>query len=149
MEDYDLIGNLDGFTYQQLLNWALEECESFSLVTRNGTETDQEKEINKKLQPFLIEEIKTNEWPGTKVFGPPEHALRFYKLDRNSIKILSEASSVYSWLSPDRPEDLAFYKNNKYLWFGSVAHENMAFFHKPSFNKGEVQKRLIDTVVMN
>lgn len=149
MEDYDLTGNLEGFAYQQLLNWALEECEVFSLVTRKGTETDQEQEICKRLEPFLIEETKTNEWPGTKVFGPPEHTLRFYKLDRKSIKILSEASSVYSWLAPDRPEDLAFYKENKYLWFGSVAHENMAFFSNPSFNKGEVQKRLIETAVLS
>jgi hypothetical protein len=149
MEDYDLTGNLEGFTYQQLLNWALEECESFSLVTRKGTESNKEKEINKRLKPFLLEEIQTNEWPGTKVIGPPEHNLRFYKLDRNSVKILSEANSVYSWLAPDRPEDLAFYKENKCLWFGSVAHENMAFFNKPSFNKGEVQKRLIETAVLN
>jgi len=149
MEGYDLIGNLEGFTYQQLLNWALEECAVFSLVTRKGTESDQEKEINKILKPFLLEEIQTNEWPGTKVFGPAEHSLRFYKLDRNSIKILSDANSVYSWLAPDRAEDLAFYKENKYLWFGSVAHEKMAFFSNPSFNKGEVQKRLIETAVLN
>ena len=149
MEDYDLTGNLEGFTYQQLLNWALEECEAFSLVTRKGMQSNQEKEINERLKPFLIEEVKVNEWPGTKVVGPAEHNLSFYKLDRNSIKILSEADSVYSWLAPERPEDLAFYKINKYLWFGSVAHENIAFFSNPSFNKGEVQKRLIDTAVLN
>ena len=149
MEDYDLTGNLEGFTYQQLLNWALEECEFFSLVTRKGTETHQEQEIVKELEPFLIEETKVSEWPGTKTLGPPEHTLRFYKLGRNSIKILSKASSVYSWLAPNRPEDLAFYKENKYVWFGSVAHESMAFFSNPRFNKGEVQKRLIDTAVLN
>jgi len=149
MEDYDLTGNLEGFTYQQLLNWALDQCVTFSLVTRKGTETDKEQVINKLLAPFLIEETKVNEWPGTKVFGPPEHTLRLYKLDRASIKILSEASSVYSWVSPDRPEDIAFYKENKFLWFGSVAHESMAFFNKPSFSKGEVQKRLIETAVLN
>ena len=149
MEDYDLTGNLEGFTYQQLLNWALEECVEFSLVTRKGSETDQEQVINKRLKPFLLEETKTNEWPGTKVFGPPDHTIRFYKLDRNSVKILSESYSVFSWLAPDKPEDLAFYKENKYLWFGSVAHENMAFFHNPSFNKGEVQISLIETAVLN
>ena len=149
MEDYDLTGNLEGFTYQQLLNWALEECETFTLVTRKGSETKQEENINTSLKPFLLEETKVNEWPGTKVSGPPEHTLRSYKLDRKSIKILSNANSVFSWLSPERPEDIAFYKENKQLWFGSVAHENMAFFRNPSFNKGEVLKRLIETAIIN
>ena len=149
MEDYDLVGNIEGFAYQQLLNWALEECDSFSLVTRKGFESPQENEIYEKLKQHIIEESKTNEWPGTKVYGPPEHTIRFYKLNRKSIKILSNANSIYSWLSPDKPEDLAFYKTNKQLWLGSVAHEGMAFFSNPNFTKGDVQKRLIETAVLN
>lgn len=149
MSDYDLRGNLDGFTYQQLLNWALEECESFSVVSREGEDSDSEQEVIESLKPFLIEEVLTNKWPGTEVFSKPVHVLRFYKLNSKSVSVLSEAGSLFSWLSPDRPEDLAFYKKDRRVWFGSVAHENMAFFVRPSFSKSEVSKRLVDVAVQN
>lgn len=114
--------------YLQLLNWALENSSSFSLVWRKNFKfEDSAKALKKKLKPYLEKTEITDNWPGTKVFGVPEDKVRFYKTNVQSIEILKEIKSLFKWLAPKYPEDLAFYYNNMPI-FGSVSHEKMAFF---------------------
>ena len=114
--------------YLQLLNWALENSSSFSLVWRKNFKfEDSAKALKKKLKPYLEKTEITDNWPGTKVFGVPEDKVRFYKTNVQSIEILKEIKSLFKWLAPKYPEDLAFYHKNNPI-FGSVSHEEIAFF---------------------
>lgn len=109
--------------YINLLQKAFQEFDSFSLVWRDQLEFNEEcHKIEKELKPFLIREERTDEWPGTKLFGSLA-TLRYYQINEITISILKQANNFKSWLSPDKPEDLAFYKNEKVV-YSSIAHED-------------------------
>lgn len=113
--------------YTQLLNTALKEYDSFSLVWRDDMEFNESaKKLEEQLAPYLIEEKHTDVWPGTQL-EYPFATVRIYQVNEKTIKTLQSVNSVFEWLSPNYPEDLAFYKNgvNK---FASVAHEQMAWY---------------------
>jgi len=113
--------------YQSLLTRASNEADEFSLVWREEFIFQQSAlSIDMKLSPFLISELKTSSWPGTELFGGFA-TLKKYSVSPESIALLNEVKSVYDWLAPKYPEDLAFYKNGKVL-FWSIAHENEAGF---------------------
>lgn len=125
---YEIKGIESKKQYLELLDWALENSSSFSLVWRKNFKFEESaKTVKKKLKSYLERTEITDNWPGTKVFGTPEDKIRFYKTNEKSIEVLKEVKSVFKWLSPRYPEDLAFYYNKKTI-FGSVAHEKMAFF---------------------
>ncbi len=113
--------------YQSLLTRVSNEADEFSLVWREEFKFKQSAlSIDMKLSPFLISEQKTSSWPGTELFGGLA-TLKKYSVSTESIALLKEVKNVYEWLAPKYPEDLAFYKNGKVL-FWSIAHENEAGF---------------------
>lgn len=129
--------------YQALLKWSLEKCAKFSLVWRASLPFNKKAiNIERKLKPYFITEIKANEWPGTKIYGPANNIVRFYKLTPDSIEILKVAGGIYSWIAPAFPEDLAFYNSEGRPWFASVAHEKMSFFPDPIFSQKEIIKNI-------
>lgn len=97
--------------------------------------------------PYLIKEELTNEWPGTKVCGPPNETIRFYKIMEESFNILKSNNSINSWLAPGYPEDLSFYDRQNNPWFGSVAHEDMAFFLGEKFNLNMAKEKIPGLVI--
>lgn len=82
--------------------------------------------MERDLKPFLIRELKTNEWPGTRITGP-NALVRHYKVSRKSIEVLARAGSFRNWRAPDFPEDLAFYRKGELAYF-SIAHEDEESF---------------------
>ena len=150
MKYYNIESSIENQGYISLLNWALDTSQCFSLVWRDDFEFGETaKVIESKLKPFLIKEELTNEWPGTTVFGPPENTIRFYKVNEDSINILKSNTSISSWVAPDYPEDLAFYKSSNDPWFGSVAHENIAFFFGEDFNLNKAFEKIPGLKITN
>jgi hypothetical protein len=114
-------------TYEDLLDFAEEEYDSFSLVWRNHLSfTKSAWQVEEDLRPYLISEFSSHKWPGTEIIGG-KALVRTYRVSPESLSVLRQVSSVFDWLAPDYPEDLAFYKGNK-LAFASVAHEGEAWF---------------------
>lgn len=108
--------------YETMLEKALSEFDSFSLVWRDEFEFNAHcAAIEQSLHPFLINETRTDEWPGTKIFEGLA-TVRFYKIEEGSIAVLRNATDFRDWMAPDRPEDLAFYKSGDVV-YGSIAHE--------------------------
>lgn len=108
--------------YEHLLNVAKDKFDSFSLVWRDQLDFNQNAiSFNKSLEQFLIKEQHTDEWPGTKIFGS-KAKVRTYKVNSDSLGVLSQLNNVFEFLSPHYPEDLAFYSNGK-VKFTSIAHE--------------------------
>ncbi len=113
-------------SYEELLDYALENADSFSLVWRNMAFNDTAFELINHLEPWLISNFSCDSWPGTQLTGDKARVYK-YKVTTESIKLLECVDSVYSFLAPGFPEDLALYKDKKVL-FGSVAHEGMAWY---------------------
>jgi hypothetical protein len=113
--------------YKQLLKTAKENYDSFSLVWRDQLDFNENSaRFGKSLEQFLIKELHTDEWPGTKIFGS-KAKVRTYKVNSDSLSVLSQLNNVFEFLSPNFPEDLAFYSNGK-VKFSSIAHEKDAWY---------------------
>jgi len=125
---FDIVDDPKGKTYIELLNFSASYCESFSLVWRNQFQFEQSAyEIKQALKPFLISNVRTDEWAGTKLIGH-EAIVRRYRVATTSVKLLHTAGSLYSWAQPLFPEDLAFYASRDIVWLASISHDHKAWF---------------------
>jgi len=113
-------------SYQELLDYAKQEADSFSLVWRNMAFDNSAFELIEKLSPWLISDYSSSSWPGTQLFGEKAR-VKTYRLNPNTISILKCFDSVFDFIAPKYPEDLAFYKG-KVVMFSSVSHEGEAWF---------------------
>ena len=127
LQTFDIITEPVGLTYRALLAFA-ERCSgSFSLVWRHQLSFDASAAvIEGELRPFLLEEIETSDWPGTRLVGVSA-TVRRYKLSADSARALATTDALFAWQSPARPEDLAFYAPDGRCWLGSTSHERDAF----------------------
>lgn len=77
----------------------------------------------KKLHFCLIDCKKQNSWPGTQTEG--DSFVYYYKLNNDSAEIIKKHSEgLYSWIQPNLPEDLCFFKHGRQEWIINVAHES-------------------------
>jgi hypothetical protein len=122
----NIIVEPQGKTYTALLRLAIQYCSSFSLTWRDQLKFNETASLMMSaLLPFLIRELHTNEWPGTQLIDQ-KAMVRYYQFTEDTLRILSEVSSLYAWLSPNLPEDLAFYREDERCWLFSIAHEKDA-----------------------
>jgi hypothetical protein len=134
----DIVAEPKGQTYVDLLNFAAAQCESFSLAWRKQFQFEPSAyQIANSLKPFLISNVRTDQWLGTKLIGH-EAIVRQYRVADKSIKILGLVSGLYSWSQPKFPEDLAFYSSGNVGWLASVSHERDAWFLDESLSLDEI-----------
>ncbi|MGI8898266.1 MAG: hypothetical protein ACR2IB_07715 [Pyrinomonadaceae bacterium] len=135
---FDIEAEPKGKTYIDLLNFASSRCESFSLVWRDQFEFEPSAyEIKHALKPFLVSNIRTDEWPGTKLFAH-DAIVRRYRVADESIELLHASGGLYSWLQPNLPEDLAFYTSGDVVWLATISHEHEAWFLDESLLPAEI-----------
>ena len=135
---FDIVAEPKGKTYIDLLNFAVSRCESFSLVWRDQLEfAPSAYEIEHALKPFLVSNIRTDEWPGTKLIGH-EAIVRRYRLTNESVELLHVAEGLYDWLQPNLPEDLVFYSSGDVVWLTTISHEHEAWFEDESLLPAEI-----------
>src|SRR5882762_253615 len=129
---FDIVAEPKGQTYIDLLSFAASRCKSISLVWRDQFQFENSaSQIKRALKPFLVSNVRTDEWPGTKLIGH-EAIVRRYRVSDESVKLLHRAGSLYSWLEPNLPEDLAFYASCEVVWLASISHEHEAWFLEES-----------------
>ena len=113
-------------SYEELLEFALDKADKFSLVWRNFAFDDSAFRLIEDLQPWLLSDYSSSSWPGTEISGEKAR-VKTYEVNPQTIELLKCVSSVFEWQAPKYPEDLAFYRDKEVL-FGSVAHEGDAWF---------------------
>ena len=125
---FDIVAEPAGPAYINLLNFAASRCESFSLVWRKQFKFEPSAyDIKHALKPFLISNVRTDEWPGTKLIGH-EAIVRRYRVTDESVGLLYPAGRLYAWHEPHLPEDLAFYSSGGGAWLASISHDEIAWF---------------------
>ncbi|MCI0442167.1 hypothetical protein L0244_37300 [bacterium] len=71
--------------------------------------------------------VKTvSSWPGTKLTRG-KALVRYYRLNKRTLKILSSEKRLYAWHAPTLPEDLALYDSKMNCWLVTVSHEHDAW----------------------
>lgn len=131
-----------GEVYKQLLGFASRARCQFSLVWREQLEFEESAcEIASRLKPDLMSEIRTDEWPGTRLIGHMA-TVRTYQLSGKALAVLSETHGLYDWRAPSLPEDLAFYTSDGSPWLGSIAHERDAFIYRSAIDVEDLKAQV-------
>jgi hypothetical protein len=112
-------------SYDDLLTTALAEYDSFTLVWRNMALENTAAELERRLQPWLLEDLGSYDWPGTT--SSQKARVRRYRVCPDTIAALRCVDSVFGFVHPHYPEDLAFYASGE-TRFASVSHEGEAWF---------------------
>ena len=117
-----------GPAYRALLNAIAKRASSFSLVWRDQLKFSASAvAFESELRAFLIREVRTDSWPGTRLIGHLA-AVRLYRFTKDSLNALKRPGRLYAWRSPHWPEDFAAYDTGGNCIFGSISHEGDAFF---------------------
>lgn len=113
--------------YRALIDYAVKKCTKFVLVeVKQISSSNNVKKVLNALEPYLINKIKSDRWPGT-ISGSDNNLVYTYEFNERSAKILKEsANSLFSWVQPNLPEDLSFITEDGKEWLVNTAHEKMA-----------------------
>lgn len=134
----DIVAEPVGQTYIDLLEFATSRCASFSLVWREQFRFEPSAlQLADSLTPFLLSEVRTDEWLGTKLLGQ-QAIVRQYRVADDAIDVLCSVYGLYDWLQPGYPEDLAFYSSGNIGWLASISHEREAWFLDKSLSLDEI-----------
>jgi len=124
-----LDSDLTGAEYHSFLEMMLSSHGSFSLVWRDQlTFNESASAIRSDLKQFEVDYRRKDRWPGTRLLGKAGKALIVsYSARLEALPALAVPGSLFSWLSPNFPEDLAFYDENGVCTFTSVSHDKDAY----------------------
>ena len=125
--------------YEALINYAFQKCDAVMFVVRRDIYIN-----DIRIDKIGLNELKQNMKKYTNICKnyllKLKHSSKriysrsladdemfdvyFYKFSNTVKELLLENRSFYSWLHPNYPEDIAFFKNG-YCWLWSIAHEEI------------------------
>jgi hypothetical protein len=82
-----------------------------------------------ELTDHLIEVLDQSEWPGTRLTSSTAPVYWFTGTPELAVEIKARVRALYAWISPDLPEDLAFYWPDGSILLGTCSHEKFAFLN--------------------
>ena len=127
---YWIVREPTGLDYTQLIEFCAKRCAKFTFVLQRPKQLREGcHQFLDTLKKDLIEVIDQTEWPGTKLThsAAPVH---WFRLTPESIAVLkAKVSSIYEWLVPNLPEDLAFYRPDGSALLGTSSHERFTFIN--------------------
>ena len=131
--------------YAQLLEFCAKRCPKCTLVM------EQPQQFGKNCHQFLlsqkehlIETTNQTEWPGTRLMGHSA-SVHWYRVTPELIAALkAKVRSLYEWIIPDLPEDLAFYWPDGSPLLGTCSHERFAFVYLSESEFDEFKQEVPD-----
>lgn len=127
MRAYRLTRDVTGAVYRQLLEAALEEASTFSLVWRDQlTFAPSAAAVRQTLRGLQLREAKRDRWPGTILAGHYASVVT-YRAAAEALPTLLEPGSLFAWRAPAYPEDLSFSTERGAVCLATIAHEANAW----------------------
>ncbi len=126
---YNILIEPSNQDYHELLDYALADCGYALVVVRDSIQlNDKARKTLEAVSKYLYKELRTDEWPGTKLINSVVRVL-VYSYTPHSVQILKDASSnLYGWLQPDLPEDLCLLRSDETPWLVTISHEKDGYF---------------------
>lgn len=81
-----------------------------------------------RLQPYHIQTLKEDGWPGQRLFGHYADVHYFRCAPEAAAILLEYTSGLYSWVQPRLPDDLCFMKSGE-AWLINTAHEQSSYLN--------------------
>ena len=132
-----VISPIEGENDQKVVSFAFEKSDAVMLVYQNPGQRAFRKslhDIRIALRPFRLssrcnQDKKSKkskdgfEWPGT-VSWDERSLIRadVYRLSAEVCAYIRSANALFDWIAPDRPEDIAFFKDGV-CWISTTTHE--------------------------
>lgn len=142
--------DLTGASYLKVIDFAFMKSDAVMLVYQSYGKPYKKKikEIRRKLKPFLIT-TRSNQknkngyfsWPGTETADRSIIHVDMYRLSEEVKAYIRSAEGLLSWMYPDRPEDISFFKTGE-CWFFTTTHEK---FFDVVDNENEMSK-ILDSI---
>jgi hypothetical protein len=131
--------NVKGKRYKQLIDFLSKHCNRFAFVeNRQMMEIEEERlayidNLITDIEGHLIERKIQREWETTKLSGGTAYVF-YFQLNKATRQFLKERSnSLFDWISPELPEDLMFYQNDKCILAG-CSHEGFFMVDETIWN---------------
>jgi hypothetical protein len=119
--------DIAGEDYSKFLRLASERFPVFMLVWLDQFSfKPTARAIRRELQPLQLHHRRSSRWPGTIMFGHKGDVIT-YRFDEQALAVLERPGSLFGWLQPTFPEDLAFFGADQRCAFASVSHEREAW----------------------
>ncbi|MEH7238881.1 stage III sporulation protein AH [Bacillus sp. JJ1562] len=120
--------NVKGNRYKRLIDILSKHCNRFAFVeNRQLMEIEEERlayvdNLIVDIKGHLIERKIQREWETTKLSGDTAYVFYFQMNNATRLFLKEYSKSLFDWISPELPEDLMFYHNNKCILAG-CSHE--------------------------
>lgn len=146
---YRIVRDVTGDAYKLLLEAALEEASTFSLVWRDQLRFDPgAAAVRAALRGLELEDVKRDRWPGTRLVGHYASVVTF-RAAADALPTLLEPGSLFGWRSPAYPEDLSFSADSGTVCLATASHEASAWIFSPSLAGAVGQKMALVPEIMN
>jgi hypothetical protein len=127
MKVHSFVRDVQGAEYRSLIGTALRTQHSFSLTWADGLRFGPSaQQVEQSLAPLELGRRRSSRWPGTMLIGHLALVVTYRASDEALVTLL-KPGSLFSWRSPDWPEDLAFYSREHTCSLASVSHERDAW----------------------
>lgn len=131
MRIYRITHDITGEDYRLLLEAALAEASTFSLVWRDQLQfAPSAAAVRRALRRLQVRHVKRDRWPGTMLVGHYASVLT-YRASPEALPTLLEPGSLFAWRSPAYPEDLSFTTAPGTVSLATVSHEGDAWILSP------------------
>jgi hypothetical protein len=161
-----IISEPHGTIYKSLIDYAGQQCSSFSLVWPVNMKIDDSvNQIHHELIGFIESENEiVSEWQSMDDVDVQIPKLRKFVVNSKSLEVLVKAPmlfasperenkvswridknrkpGLYSWISPALPEDLTFYTSSGDKWMFSISHEEEAYFNASFVSPDEIIQKI-------
>ena len=123
MRVHRIAHDVAGEAYEHLLEAALQEAGTFSLVWQDHLQFDSSaRAVRTALRGLQLRHIKSDRWPGTKLVGRSASVIT-YRATSSALDTLLKPGSLFAWRCPTYPEDLSFQTDEGAVCLATVSHE--------------------------
>jgi hypothetical protein len=130
-DTYNLISPTEGPYYRRLLDELGKLAAYCSLTVRDFDRSNHTiLSFLDRVKIYEKDAASVTEWPGTRLWGNQTADLYRYKMTPDFIRILQdETSSIFSWITPNLPEDLCLYRADDSVLLATISHESDCFLN--------------------
>jgi len=116
-------------TYRQLVAYCCAVSVRMTLVVRDPDLAPGAgvRAILGRLEGHLLGQSLTSSWPGTVLFSDKATVFTYAVSEELSRALIEIESSLFSWVHPDAPEDLCFYRKDGSSILVTISHEEDAY----------------------
>ncbi|WP_240035384.1 stage III sporulation protein AH [Neobacillus notoginsengisoli] len=120
--------NVKGKKYKQLIDLLSRQCNRFAFVeNRQMMEIEEERlayidDLIVDMKGHLIERKIQREWETTRLAEDTAYVYYFHFNNATRDFLEEYSDSLFGWISPELPEDLMFYQNDKCI-LAACSHE--------------------------